>query len=233
MSTQYLFPPVPTSSVPVVGETAEYPVHRIFCVGRNYAEHAKEMGVELDRQAPFYFTKPASAIVHSGATLSYPPGTENFHHEMELVVALGKPAFRVAKEDVWSHIYGLACGLDMTRRDVQLMLRSKSQPWDLSKAFEESAVIGPITPISSKVDLDDRQLTLDVNGERRQDTPLRDLIWKIEELISHLSGFYRLGAGDLVYTGTPAGVGAVLPGDRLHGHIDGLEDLDITIGDRL
>ncbi len=233
MSTHYLFPPTPTISVPVVGEAARYPVHRIFCVGRNFADHAKEMGVEPERQAPFYFTKPASAIVHSGETLSYPPGTENFHHEMELVVAIGTPTFRVAKDDAWSHVYGLACGLDMTRRDVQFALRSKSLPWDLSKAFEESAVIGAITPISGQIDLDGRRLTLDVNGERRQDALQGDLLWKIEELIAHLSGYYRLDAGDLIYTGTPAGVGAVLPGDRLHGHIDGLEDIDITIGDRL
>lgn len=230
MSTDYLFPPVPTYSVPVVGESAEYPIHRIFCVGRNYSEHAKEMGVELDRQAPFYFTKPASALVHTGGTVPYPSGTENYHHEMELVLAIGKPTFRVSTDDAWDHIYGLACGLDMTRRDLQLALRAKSQPWDLGKAFEKAAIMAPIHKIDGKQDIDDWRLTLDVNGERRQDTPLRDLIWKVEEIVSHLSQYYHLDQGDLIYTGTPAGVGPVVSGDVLHGHIDNLTDIDLTIG---
>ncbi|MCC6480915.1 MAG: fumarylacetoacetate hydrolase family protein [Sphingomonadaceae bacterium] len=229
-TTEYLFAPPAVSSVPVTGTQARYPVHRIFCVGRNYLDHAKEMGVELDREAPFYFTKPASAIVQSGSTVPYPPGTANYHHEMELVIAMGGPAFRVAKEDVWKSIYALGCGLDMTRRDLQLVFRGKGQPWDLGKSFEQSAVMGALTPVSGPADFDTRRLTLDVNGERRQDALLGLLIWKVEEIVSHLSGFYHLNAGDLIYTGTPAGVGAVVAGDQLVGQIDGLEPVKLTIG---
>ena len=229
-TNRYLFPPGPVPAAAVRGEEALYPVRRIFCVGRNYAEHAMEMGTEVDREAPFYFTKPASALVASGATIPYPPGTSNYHHEMELVVAIGAPGFCIRAEEAPSNIYGYACGLDMTRRDLQLEARGKGRPWDLGKAFEQSAVLAPILPAASFGSLGSQRIALDVNGERRQEARLADLVWSVAELIAHLSRYYHLGRGDLLYTGTPAGVGAVGPGDRLEGTIDGLDPVRLEIG---
>ena len=172
--------------VPVVGETAGYPVHRIFCVGRNYADHAAEMGYEVDREAPFYFTKPASAIVTTGQEIPYPPGTSNFHYEMELVVALGAPAFRATVEDAEGAILGYAAGLDMTRRDLQLSERAKQRPWSLGKAFENSAVIGAITRRESFGAPGPQRIWLKVGDAIKQDAHLSDLVWSVPELISHL-----------------------------------------------
>jgi fumarylpyruvate hydrolase len=228
--SNYLFDVPPTPGVPVKGETALYPVNRIFCVGRNYAAHAAEMGFEVDREAPFYFTKPASALVHSGATIPYPPGTANCHYEMELVVALGAPVFKASLEQAEAAIYGYACGLDMTRRDLQIAAREKGRPWDFGKAYEDSAIIGEMTKASDFGALGPQRISLTVNGEVRQDATLAELIWKIPEIISHLSGYYHLAPGDLIYTGTPAGVGPIVPGDRLDGAIDGLAPLSLTIG---
>lgn len=220
-----------TPLVPVRGEAAGYPVHRIFCVGRNYAAHAAEMGHEVDREEPFYFTKPASAIVQSGADIPYALGTSNLHHEMELVVAIGAPAFRVSVEAAPAAVYGYAAGLDMTRRDLQQKAREKGRPWDFGKAFEQSAVIGEITRAEDFGAVGAQRITLAVNGETKQDAVLSDLVWSIPELISHLSRFYHLVPGDLIYTGTPAGVGPVKPGDVLTGEIDGLAPLRLTIGE--
>jgi fumarylpyruvate hydrolase len=225
-----LFAPQPQPTVPVAGESRRYPVHRIFCVGRNYAEHAKEMGFAVDREAPFYFTKPATAIVLSGAKIAYPLETKNCHYEMELVVALGGPAFRVAKEKAMAAVYGYACGLDMTRRDLQIAHREKGRPWDFGKAFEQSAIISTITPAKAFGAIGPQRITLEVGGKLKQDAKLADLIWSVPELISHLSRFYHLGPGDLIYTGTPAGVGPVEPGDKLLGKIEGLEPLSLEIG---
>ena len=227
---RYLFSPEPIAAAVVNGNDALYPVRRIFCVGRNYAEHAKEMGTEVDREAPFYFTKPASALVASGTTVPYPPGTANYHHEMELVVALGAPAFRVRAEDAPAAIFGYACGLDMTRRDLQLEARGKGRPWDLGKAFEQSAVLAPILPAARFGAIGSQRIALDVNGARRQEARLTDLVWSVAELVAHLSRYYHLGPGDLLYTGTPAGVGPVVPGDRLEGTIDGLDPVRLEIG---
>lgn len=219
-------------SVPVEQETARYPVGRIFCVGRNYAAHAAEMGVEVDREAPFYFIKPSSAIVMSGATVPYPPGTENYHYEMELVVAIGAPAFRVSVADAAKAVYGYAAGLDMTRRDLQLAARAKQRPWDLGKAFEQSAIIAPMKKATDYVaDLAPQRITLVVNGETKQEATLGDLIHSVPELIADLSKYYHLVPGDLIYTGTPAGVGPVVPGDKIHGVVDGLQPVDLTVGD--
>lgn len=228
MKTLFDIPTAPL--VPVRGETAGYPVHRIFGVGRNYAEHAAEMGYEVDRETPFYFTKPASAIVETGSEISYPPGTSNFHYEMELVVAIGAPAFRVSVEEAAKAIYGYAAGLDMTRRDLQLAERAKQRPWSLGKAFEQSAPIAQITRVAEFGEIGPQRIRLSVNDEIRQDAHLRDLVWSVPELISHLSRFYHLGPGDLIYTGTPAGVGPLQPGDRVFGEIDGLQPVSITIG---
>lgn len=226
-----LFAPPEVKSVPVNGEGAAYPVNRIFCVGRNYAAHAAEMGVEVDRESPFYFTKSASTLQPTGTTIAYPPGTTNFHYEMELVIAIGKPAFRAGLEQAEDAVYGYACGLDMTRRDLQLSERAKQRPWALGKDVEHSAVIAPITKAGDFGALGPQRICLAVNGETRQDAHLSDLIWRVEEIVSHLSGFYHLAPGDLIFTGTPAGVGPVVAGDRITGAIDGLDSISLTIGE--
>ena len=228
MSALFAVPPTPL--VPVRGESDAYPVHRIFCVGRNFAEHAAEMGFEVDREAPFYFTKPPSCIVLSGAEIPYPPGTSNLHHELELVVAIGGPAFRITAEEAEAAIFGYACGFDMTRRDLQLASRAKQRPWSLGKAFENSAAISEITRAAEFGKPSEQRIWLEIGDHVRQDAHLSDLIWSVPELISHLSNFYHLVPGDLIYTGTPAGVGAVLPGDTLKGQIEGLEPVVLTIG---
>jgi fumarylpyruvate hydrolase len=228
MKTLFEVPATPV--VPVTGEEAGFPVHRIFCVGRNYAAHASEMGFEVDREAPFYFTKPASAIVPTGSTIPYPPGTKNYHHEMELVIAIGAPAFRLAVDEAMSAVYGFAAGLDMTRRDLQLQSREKGRPWDFGKAFEQSAVISQITPAAGFGEIGPQRIWLKVGDEVRQDAHLSDLIWSVPEIVNHLSGYYHLVPGDLIYTGTPAGVGPVESGDVITGGIDGLAGIELTIG---
>jgi fumarylpyruvate hydrolase len=216
-------------SVPLVGEDARFPVRRVFCVGRNYAAHAREMGFSPDRDAPFYFTKSPWAICPGGAAIPYPLGTQNCHYEMELVVAIGAPAFRVAEADALSVVLGYACGLDMTRRDLQNAARDQGRPWDLGKDFESAAVIAPITRAAHFGEASDRAIRLTQNGEVRQDAALSDMIFTVPELIAHLSTFYHLQPGDLLYTGTPAGVGPIAPGDRLVGTIDGLSPVELSI----
>jgi fumarylpyruvate hydrolase len=227
--TDLLFPAPALPSVSLAGEAAAYPVRRIFCVGRNYAEHAREMGAEVDREAPFYFTKSPFALVASGATIPYPPGTADYHHEVELVVAIGAPAWRVGTADAAAAVLGYAVGLDMTRRDLQAAAKAKARPWSLAKDFEQSAIIAPLTRAAA-FGLADQPIRLSVNGALRQQGRLSDMVWSVPELISHLSGHYHLSPGDLIYTGTPAGVGAVVPGDRLEGTIDGLAPLALTVG---
>lgn len=216
--------------VPVKGTDGVYPVHRIFCVGRNYADHAKEMGVEVDREAPFYFLKNPLSLVPSGASVAYPAGTENYHYEMEFVVAVGKALFKASREEAREGAFGYACGLDMTRRDLQLKARGAGRPWDLGKDFERSAVIAALTPADAFGAIGPQQIWLDVDGTRKQDAHLSDLIWSVPELLSHLSFYYHLAPGDLIYTGTPAGVGPVLPGNVITGGIDGLDPVALTIG---
>lgn len=229
MSHLFDIPPIP--SIPVKGEAGTYPIRRIFCVGRNYAAHAAEMGIEVDREKPFYFTKsPASAIL-TGATAPYPPGTGNYHHEMELAVAIGAPAFKVAVADAMSRVYAYGCALDMTRRDLQLSERAHQRPWDLGKDVEGSAVFAPLTPAAEFGEIGPQRIHLEVNGETKQDATLDDLIWKVDEIVGHLSRYYHLRPGDLIMTGTPAGVGPVKPGDRITGGIDGLEPIELTVGD--
>lgn len=219
----------PTLVVPVVGQDKGYPVGRIFCVGRNYAAHAAEMGFEVDREAPFYFTKSPSSAVLSGATTPYPPGSKNYHHEMELVIAIGKPVFKADLEEAATAIYAYGCGLDMTRRDLQIAAREKSRPWDLGKDVEQSAVFAPLTRAAEFGAVADQRIHLAVNDEMRQDASLSELIWKVDEIVSHLSGFYHLRPGDLIMTGTPAGVGPVEAGDRITGGIDGLDPISLTV----
>lgn len=225
-----LFPAPDWPSLPVAGAQARFPVRRIFCVGRNYAAHAAEMGNEVDRAAPFYFTKSPLAVVESGATVAYAPGTADLHHEMEFVVALGRPGFRVAAEAAMALVFGYAAGLDMTRRDLQASAKARQRPWDLAKDFEDSAVLAPITPAGNFGVIGDQRITLSVNGAPRQEARLSDMVWSVPELIADLSRFYHLAPGDLIFTGTPAGVGAVGAGDRIRGEIDGLAPVDLTLG---
>lgn len=227
--TSYVFDPAPLPAAPVCSTDARYPINRIFCVGRNYEAHAREMGVQVDREAPFYFTKSPSTYVPSGATVAYPPATENYHYEMELVVAIGKPGFRIARERALDVVYGYACGLDMTRRDLQLAARAKQRPWDIGKDFEDSAVLSEIVPVADCGHPTSGTLELRVNGETKQSSDLTLLIWSVPELIAHLSTLYHLQPGDLIYTGTPEGVGAVKTGDRIEGSVAGVGGIALTI----
>ena len=227
--TAYIFTPPPAVSIPVQGSDSRYAVRRIFCVGRNYEAHAKEMGVAVDRQVPFYFTKAPDTYVPSGATVVYPAATNNYHFEMELVVVIGKEGFHIAAADALAHVYGYACGLDMTRRDLQLKAREQSRPWDLGKDFEESAVISEIVPASVIGHPDTGGISLAVNGETRQSSDLALLIHKVPELLAHLSLYYHLTPGDVIFTGTPEGVGAVVPGDRITGAIDRVGSISLSI----
>lgn len=228
--TELLFERAISPTVGVVGEDSEYPVNRIFCVGRNYAEHAREMGFEVDREAPFYFLKHAQALVPSGATVPYPPGTQNLHHEMEFVVVIGAPLFRASRDEVMDAVFGYATGLDMTRRDLQLKAREKGRPWDFGKDFEQSAVLSPITRAADFGEIADQRIWLEMDGTVRQDSKLSDLVWSVPELLADLSQYYHLRPGDVIYTGTPAGVGAVTPGSRLRGGVDGLAEVELTVG---
>lgn len=221
----YQFIPPAQPSLPITAQSSLYPVARIFCVGRNYAAHAAEMGGEVDREAPFYFTKSTLHLAQSGATVPYAPGTSDLHHEVELVVAIGSPAFRVSVQDAAICVYGYAVGLDMTRRDLQGAAKDKRRPWDTGKDFEGSAVIGTITPGPMPT-----HISLTVNGVERQAAPLSDMVWDVPHLISHLSTLYHLAPGDLIMTGTPAGVGPVGPGDVLIGSAPGLDPVLLTIG---
>lgn len=224
----YLFNPPPVTAVPVQGSTVLFPVHRIYCVGKNYAAHIREMGSDPAREAPCFFLKPSDALVLDGR-MPYPPGTTNLHYEGELVLALGKGGRNIAPEDAAGHLFGYALGLDMTRRDLQTAAGRQGMPWDTGKAFDCSAPLSPITPLASCGVLEQGSIRLWVNGTLRQDADLADLIWKSHEIISQLSRLYELQAGDLIFTGTPAGVGAVLPGDRLRLAIAQLGELEVEI----
>ena len=216
------------------GTDARYAVSRIFCVGRNYADHAREMGADPTREPPFYFTKPASALVPAvapaGATVPYPTATQNYHYEMELVLALGAPVFRVTPEAAVAAIWGYAAGLDMTRRDLQAAAKAAGKPWDTAKGFDHSAILGEIVRVADVGRLDKGAITLAVNGVEKQRGDLADMIWSQAEIVSNLSHLYHLHPGDLIYTGTPAGVGAVVSGDVLTGRIEGLGEIQLTIG---
>lgn len=229
--TNYLFTPPAQPSLSIEGRTERYPVGRIFCVGRNYHAHAVEMGRPVDKAAerPFYFTKTPSALVESGATVAYPPQTGNYHYEMELVLAIGKAGFQVPAEQAHELVFGYACGLDMTRRDLQLVARDKGRPWDLGKDFEQSAVASGIVPMPGVV-LERGDIELSVNGQVKQKSDLDKLIWNIREILADLSLFYHLQPGDLIYTGTPEGVGAVVPGDRIEGRVEGVGTIALNIG---
>ena len=228
---RFCFEPRPQPSVAVADDESLYPVDRIFCIGRNYAAHAAEMGNTVDRTAPFFFTKSPCHLAKQGDPLPYPPGTSDYHHEVELVVALGKPLFRAEPSSVADALFGYAVGLDMTRRDLQAQAKDKRRPWDAGKDVENSAIIGPLTRAKDWHALQDSSIRLDVNGVTRQHAPLTEMVWTVEELVAFLSSLYHLKPGDLIMTGTPAGVGPVGAGDALRASIDGLPTLEARIGD--
>lgn len=226
---KYVFPAPQITSVPIAGADERFPVHRIYCVGRNYAEHAREMGFDPEREPPFFFEKPADAIVENGATIPYALATQNFQHEIELVVAIGKEGVEIPSQAALEHVYGYAVGLDMTRRDQQLAARDKGRPWDVGKAFDQSAPISAIHRVSEIGHPSRGAIWVSVNDEVRQRADLTQLLWPVPDVIAHLSKLFVLKPGDLIYTGTPAGVGPVKPGDRLHGAVEGVAEISLRI----
>jgi fumarylpyruvate hydrolase len=228
----YVFAPPALVSVPVVGRAERFPVHRIYCVGRNYEDHAKEMG-HTGREAPFFFLKPADAVLvatsGSTAVMPYPTLTSNLHHEVELVVAIGVGGRNIKAADAAKHIFGYAVGLDMTRRDLQNDMKKQGRPWCIGKGFDQSAPIGPITPAAQVPDIGQAAISLQVNGQDRQRSTVAKLIWNIAETIEQLSIAWALQPGDLIYTGTPEGVGAVVRGDTMVGAVTGLESISVRV----
>lgn len=229
--TQYLFSPPAPMTAPIRGMASRFPINRLFFVGRNYHAHAVEMGRPVDKsvERPFYFTKAQQTLTISGATVAYPPETSNYHFEMEMVVAIGKAGFRVKAEDAHTMIYGYAAGLDMTRRDLQLVARDKGRPWDLGKDVEQSSVCSEIVPMQGVV-IESGAIALEVNGQTKQSSDVNKLIWNVRELIADLSLFYHLQPGDLIYTGTPEGVGPVVAGDKITGRVEGVAEIALAVG---
>jgi fumarylpyruvate hydrolase len=225
----FVFPPPAPPGVAIVGRSERFPVHRIYCVGRNYAAHAREMGKDPEREAPFFFTKPADAVVASGTQLPFPSRTSDLHHEIELVVAIGTGGANIGISQALSHVFGYAVGIDLTRRDLQAEAKEKARPWDTAKAFDRSAPIGAVTPASAATHLANSRIWLKVNDTLRQQGALSDMIWSVPEIIAELSTLFELAPGDLIYTGTPSGVAAIRPNDRLEGGIDGLETLTLSV----
>ena len=228
----FVFDPAPVVSLPVVGQQDRFPVHRVYCVGRNYEEHAKEMGF-TGREPPFFFLKPTDSLVvvdagHTGS-MPYPSVTQNLHHEIELVVAIGVGGKNISAADAVKHIYGYAVGLDMTRRDLQNEMKKQGRPWCIGKAFDASGPVGPITRKEQAGDIDRAEISLQVNGTDRQRSSVSKLIWNVAETIEHLSAAWELKAGDLIFTGTPEGVAAVVSGDLMVGQVEGLGPLSVKI----
>jgi len=225
---ELVIPALPVTSLPVSGIDGRFPVRRIYCVGRNYLAHIRELGHD-EREPPFFFAKASDMLVQNGATISYPPLTHNYHHEIELVVAMKSGGLNLSADDALNHIYGYAVGLDMTRRDLQQAAAAKGQPWEIGKSFDQAAPCSAISPVSKVGHLKKGTIQLTVNGTERQNADLKMMIWGVQEIICHLSQQVSLAAGDLIYTGTPDGVGPVVSGDRMVGHIEGLGELSITI----
>lgn len=233
MTQQYLFQPAEPIAIPIKGTHQLFPIHRIFCVGRNYMAHAKEMGTTIDKtqQEPFYFLKHPSSYVPSGAEMPYPTRTNNLHYEMEFVVAISKSGANISQQDATNHIFGYGCGLDMTRRDLQAKAKDQRYPWDIAKDFENSAILSEITPIAQSGEITEGTIELAVNGEVRQSSDLNNMIWNVNEIIEHLSTLYVLQPGDIIMTGTPEGVGAVVAGDQITGFVQGVGELSVKIVD--
>lgn len=220
---------VPQTRIPLIGSQHTFPVHRVYCVGRNYAAHAREMGNDPDREPPFFFMKPADAIVPGGGPIKYPPRTQNLHHEIELVAAIGKGGANIAEDDVDGHVIAYGVGIDLTRRDLQAEAKSHGKPWDPGKSFEQAAPISALHSVNELGHPTQGRIWLAVNDELRQEGDLTDMIWSVREAIAELSTLYTLAPGDLLFTGTPAGVGPLVSGDRVTGGIDGLDEIEITI----
>ncbi len=227
--SEFVIPAPQSPTVAVEGTEARFPVRRIYCIGRNYEAHVREMGGTPERSTPIFFAKPADAVVPSGSTIPYPPGTANFHHEIELVVALKGGGADIAPEDAAGLIFGYAVGVDLTRRDLQAASAKAGQPWESSKGFDNSAPIGAIRPAASAGD-PQGAIRLTVNGETRQDALLSSLIWKVPEIIAQISSLWTLQPGDLIFTGTPEGVGPLVRGDKVEGQIEGVGSVAFTIG---
>jgi fumarylpyruvate hydrolase len=229
MSTQYVIEPVVLPSLPVAGDTRRFAVNRIYCVGRNYADHAREMGHDPDREPPFFFMKPASAIVTDGADMQYPSLSNDVHHEIEMVVAIGKGGTNIAADKALEHVYGYGVGLDMTRRDLQGEAKKMGRPWDTGKAFDQSAPCSALVPVAQCGHPSQGNIRLMVNGEVRQEGDLNQLIWNVPDTIAYLSTLFTLQPGDLIFSGTPAGVGPIKKGDVLEGEVVGLPLLKTLI----
>ena len=230
----FVFQPAPPVSVPVLGTVSRFPVHRIYCVGRNYLAHVREMNEGADeRDPPFFFQKPLDSIVHDGAAVPYPSLTSSFHHEVELVVALASGGSNIALDDALTHVYGYGVGVDLTRRDLQTIAKDKGWPWEMGKSFDHSAPLGALAPASDVGHRTDLAITLTVNGKIRQSSTIAHMTWNVAEVISKLSEHYRLEAGDIIMTGTPEGVGAVEVGDVIEASVEGLPGLTITIAEPL
>jgi fumarylpyruvate hydrolase len=229
-SEEFVVDAPPVSSVAIQGSDKRFPVRRIYCVGRNYAEHVREMGAD-ERQPPFFFQKPTDAVVADGAAVAYPPATADFQYEIELVLAIGKGGANIAVEDAASHVFGIAAGIDLTRRDVQIEARKTGRPWEIGKSFDSSAPIGSIVPIKDGALPRKGAMSLRVNGEVRQKGDVIEMIWNPAEIVSNLSKQYVLVAGDIIFTGTPAGVGPIVPGDEVVGDVEGVGTIRITVTD--
>ncbi|WP_435137752.1 fumarylacetoacetate hydrolase family protein [Pseudopelagicola sp. nBUS_19] len=227
--SDHIFPLPDVFTIPVVGERATYPVRRIFCVGRNYVAHAAEMGSEVDREAPWYFTKSVENAVRSGSEVPYPPGTSNYHYEMELAFSIGTPVFRVGVEAAQKAVYAYCCALDMTRRDCQQDGKDRRRPWDLGKDFENASVFAPMTKAHEFGVVGVQRIFLEVDGVLRQEALLSDMVWSCAEVVAHLSEYYHLQPGDVIMTGTPAGVGPLVAGQTITGGINGLEPISLRI----
>jgi fumarylpyruvate hydrolase len=223
---------LPTTVLAIAGGASAFPVRRVYCVGRNYVDHIREMKEGDERDPPFFFQKPSDAVVANGAELAYPPCTEDFQHEIELVVAIGTDGVKIPVTEALDHVFGYAVGIDMTRRDRQREMRERMLPWELGKSFDESAPCGPLHPVARVGHIGRGAITLSVNGEVRQKGDLAQMIWNVPEIIANLSTQYALKAGDLIFTGTPAGVGPVVPGDRIEGAVEGLGTIHFSISSR-
>jgi fumarylpyruvate hydrolase len=228
--TEFAFTPPATASLAVFGSSARFPIRRVFCVGRNYATHAREMGSDPDREPPFFFMKPADAVVPAEGALPYPPATQDLHHEIELVVALRSGGADIPSDEALAKVWGYGVGIDLTRRDMQAVAKDAGRPWDMAKGFDASAPCTPLRPVSAfGHPAADACIRILVNGEVRQDGALSEMIWPIADIISHLSRLVTLAPGDLIFTGTPGGVGALQPGDRVHGEVAGVDEFDLEI----
>ncbi|MEK6347079.1 MAG: fumarylacetoacetate hydrolase family protein [Burkholderia sp.] len=231
-STEYAIPAPAQASVAIAGSSARFPLRRVLCVGRNYAEHAREMGADPTREPPFFFAKPADAVVAAEGTVPYPTLTSDLHHEIELVIAIGKGGQNIAAADAADHIWGYGVGVDLTRRDLQAEAKKLGRPWDWAKGFDASGPVTPLHPASTLGHPQGGRIWLTVNGEARQQGDLADMIWAVPDIVAYASKAIELQPGDLIFTGTPAGVGALQPGDRVAGGVDGVASFEFTIGEK-